>query len=62
MSLEVDGVWKGGLWASTVWADGVWREGPPVPPSDIGTVTASFKESGISVKYADNDITVQFKK
>lgn len=30
MSLEIDGVWKGGLWAPTVWADGVWREGAPV--------------------------------
>lgn len=44
MSLQVDGVWKGGVWASTPWAAGVWREGaaPAVvvasPPTGGGIV------------------------
>ena len=44
MSLEVDGVWKGGLWASTVWASGVWREGAP-PVAGNGIVTGVFSIS-----------------
>ncbi|HHZ71260.1 MAG TPA: hypothetical protein EYN67_19340 [Flavobacteriales bacterium] len=26
MSLEINGIFKGGLWVSTLWATGVWRE------------------------------------
>ena len=29
MSLQVDGVWKGGVGGAFVWGEGVWREGEP---------------------------------
>ena len=61
MSLEVDGVWKGGLWASTVWADGVWREGaPPAPiinPKNI--LFVSRRESVVRVVRQNNIVRVK---
>lgn len=33
MSLELDGVWKGGLWAPTVWASGIWAAGAQASPN-----------------------------
>lgn len=42
MSLQIDGVWKGGTWAATVWAQDVWREGIP-PPQFTGTIPSISK-------------------
>ena len=36
MSLQVDGVWKGGVWAPTIWAAGVWYE-PEVAAVAVGS-------------------------
>lgn len=63
MSLEVDGVWRGGLWASTVWADGVWREGPPIIPVVIinpkNIIFVSRDNNAIQVKRKSNTIIVR---
>ena len=50
MSLQVDGVWKGGLWSATIWADGVWREGAPVNIwTDLVPVTTTWTDAGINI-------------
>ena len=51
MSLEIDGVWKGGLWASTVWAEGVWREGSPAEAQVIRKITAKYNKTGTNLSY-----------
>ncbi len=66
MSLETDGVWKGGLWAPTVWADGVWAVGASVPSTTTLSTASDYglfeiEESPVNVeKTPDEAITIEF--